>query len=226
MKNRILLFLISAFLAWNFGPLLFDEVLAWLPTAFSILAFLMPTNVLGQGLVFYFKFAVALLLYALLLKVLVALFGFASPQARRYSTTKFLRRVQGAWAEVAIILFYLVVLPCVFLTITGWPEPEGPPPAWYEQVLSKGKELLGLDQAGATDRATIYAETLKNSWFTFLAGALFLWWATTKYIKRLVVPIHRAVLINFFEVGRFGEGGSARFAGLIEEWGLRYEEDK
>jgi hypothetical protein len=223
MQKRIWRLLLVVILAWNFGAVLVDEVSMWLPTTLSFAAFLVPTNLLGQGIIFYFKFAIALVLFALLLKALTVLFGFASPKTQRYAATIFLRRIQGVWAETAIILFYFFLLPFVFLTISGWPAPEGPPPAWYEQYLSRAKEFLGFSYSSYTDRASIYVDTVKAYWPALLGGALLLWGLTTKLIKRFIVSIHNSVLLGFIEVGRFGQGGSARFAGLIEEWSLRYD---
>jgi hypothetical protein len=222
MRRRIGLILLAVLLAWNFANPLIDGLSGSLPAMFGLAALLAPANLTGQGVIFYFKFVVAILVFVLLLKGLIVLSGFGLPMGQKYSSTKFLRRIQGVWAEVMVILFFFFLVPLVFLSLYGWPAPAGPPPSFGEMAVTKAKDYLGINYSGYTDRASIYFHTLKDSGPGFLLLALVLWATTTKLIKRFCVLIHGALLIRFFELGRFGVGGSARFQGLIEEWSLRY----
>ncbi len=225
MKRMILIVLVAIVLAWNFANPLIDALTDSLPTTFVIVSFLKPANLLGQGVTFYFKFLLAVIVWALFIKFVLVLSGFIVPQTGIYSATKPVRRIQGVWFELMVIGFFFLVVPLVYLSLAGWPTPATQRTAElssYEMVVSAAEDYLSNETSSA-DRATIYVETIKANWLGWLVLAVGLWAVTTKYIKRLFVPIHAAVLLGFIEKGRFGLGGSARFAGLIEEWGLRYK---
>lgn len=235
MRQRIWLLLLAFPLAWNFGPLLLDAVGAAGPIAEAVISFLIPEDLGGQGLVFYFKFIVALVLFALILKALGLLFSFALPRGQRYGTTKLLRRVQGVCAELLIVLFFFCLIPFVILAESGWEDtsrqeihaeeagPETTTGRLRKSVRRARNWLEGVVEVEKPDKPTIYWRTIKSSWGGFLALALFCYALTHWLIKRALVSIHGPAL-SFFETGRFGVGGSARFAGLIEEWALRYRQ--
>ena len=249
MRRHFWVLLLAFPLAWNFGPVLLEVIRDSGPLGKDILAFVIPESVTTwQGFGFYIQFLIALLLFVLLLKASNLLFSFTLPKGQRYGTTKSLRRFQGIFAEVAIILFFFFLLPLVSLAINGQQdieiedtpvaitEPE-PKPEWYQDLWSKVKAKTYEVATGAKpeekkpekkpDKPSIYWRKLKSSWHVYLAAAFFLYLPTRFYLlprkstKRFIFARHDKTL-RFFETGRFGLGGSARFAGLIEEWALRY----
>lgn len=244
MRRWFLPLLLAFPLAWNFGPVLLDILGDSGPIARALLTFLIPDNLTGQGFVFYFKFLFALVLFAVLLKAFGLLFSFALPQGQRFGTTKFLRRTQSLLAEAILLLFFFFLIPFVSLSLSEWPDTvileaqassmqKEPKPSWYERLFSKAKEgvialVTGVQPAEKKpDKALIYWYTVKASWLAYLLGALALYLPVRFYlltrrpIKRFIIALHGKVL-GFFETGRFGLGGSARFAGFIEERALRY----
>jgi type IV secretory pathway TraG/TraD family ATPase VirD4 len=197
MKKKILLILFAVFLAWNFGPLFVDVLGASGPLAGAMWRLLLPSNLTGLDPTFYFKFILAIVLFYLLLQGLGVSYSFVLPKMGDYGETKLLRRVQGWIAELTIILaFFLLLSLAASLALNGWQE---------------------------THNVYLYAKTLKTGWPYFLLLALALWVKTHRYIKQGLVSLHKILVLDFIEIGRFGKGGSARFAGLIEEWGKRYE---
>ncbi len=234
MRQRIWLLLLAFPLAWNFGPLLLDAVGASGPIAKAVLTFLIPNNLTGQGLVFYFKFIIALVLFVFILKGLGLLLSFALPKGQQYGTTRLLRRVQGVCAELLIVLFFFCLIPFAILTDSGWQDTsrnnrymkdKEAETKGFSQYVKKAWDLLEgkSEEEKEPDKATLYWRTIESEWPVFLALALACYSLTHWLIKRLAVSVHGSAL-NFFEAGRFGVGGSARFAGLIEEWALRYRQ--
>lgn len=115
MRQRRLLFLfLPAILAWTFANPLIVALGSLLPSDLGVAALLMPINILGQGMGFSFRFLIALFVFVLSLKAVAVLCGFGLPRAVKYSATKLLRRIQGIWAEVMIILISFLLVSVVF----------------------------------------------------------------------------------------------------------------
>lgn len=207
MKQKFWTITFAAFLAWFFGALLISGLVGSLPIASyitsSLTSYFIQDKPFGQwvlGFIFsldFVTFLIAFVLFIIILQVVSFLLGFALPAGRKYETTWLLRRIQGLTAEIIIILAYFFLIPYLLLTIYGWTE-----------TFSK------------TAWANLYVQLIKNYGVWLLGFSVFLYFATRDLIKRAVVALHKK-LLGFFEAGRFGQGGSARFAGLFEEWALR-----
>jgi hypothetical protein len=221
---KALVAVVAVILAWYIGPWL-TTVLWFLPVR-EIAEFLTPTRILSQGLEFYIGFV----LWSLLLFALLHGFGLGVVAAapRRYTTTRPLRALKGLLSEVLLLTFF-ASLVIVGLLVSG---------QWNSIVDARMVEAQSVDtDPGAQDARAILGtparEIAARPWrFLFTAlrhlgyiaypfgGVLYLLFgARVKHrLARVLRPIRR-----FFELGQMGAGGSGRFAGLIDEWELRYE---
>jgi hypothetical protein len=121
--SRIATAFLVLILAWNFGQYLFDGLSLIAPSIGELLVQLMPQNVSGHDTEFWGKFIVSILLFWIGLKLFGLVFGFATPKAQQFGTTKLVRRFQGLCAELTLIggIF------SVFILTTAMKEPEVAP---------------------------------------------------------------------------------------------------
>jgi len=214
------------------------------------------------------RFIVWMVVLAVLIKLLPLFFGFVLPTAKRYSTTKPLRRFQGIFAEIffiAILVFGVGLIVSVYpaykdfnnerlaLIESFWtggifgasPENEYKETAsafrhslrysllqkdklFYQAQLDSLEQykdrMFGemndvaveavLDEKSVFDRFNYFFKD--TIWITLIICAVLYFFAHKSgrdSIGRRFVKI-----LSVFEQGRFGQGGSARFAGLFEEW--------
>lgn len=233
MKQKFWLFLLAALLAWLFGALLISVLVGSLPIAnylFStITAYFDQDKSFWEWLlsfIFSLNFITLLIsfvLFVFILQGLGILLGFALPAGRKYETTKLLRRIQALSFEFLIIFSFFCLIPYVFLSFYGWAA-FTPEPSFFESASMELYKRLGWAYNRQIDKAFIYVEFIKRYWFVLLPISTIIYllnyWIFGDLIKRIIVSLHRKFL-EFFEAGRFGRGGSARFAGLFEEWSLR-----
>ncbi|HJT30069.1 MAG TPA: type IV secretory system conjugative DNA transfer family protein [Pyrinomonadaceae bacterium] len=73
-----------------------------------------------------------------------------------------------------------------------------------------------------TGRYESYVELISELWLPILVGAIVLYLPANRSLKRMLACVYTAFLLRVLEPGRFGDGGSARFGGLVEEWSMRY----
>lgn len=69
------------------------------------------------------------------------------------------------------------------------------------------------------------SSSLKEYWLVSLIIAFVLYGFSHTSVRYKIAPFYESVL-RFFEQGRFGLGGSSRFAGIIEEWATLYKNQK
>lgn len=69
------------------------------------------------------------------------------------------------------------------------------------------------------------SSSLKQYWKIGLILAIILYGISHTSVRYKIAPHYESVL-RFFEQGRFGLGGSSRFAGIIEEWASLYKNQK
>ncbi len=272
MLKSLFRIILLALLAWFISPVL--NVIIPLPTESMVDGFL-DLSIKKDRTVFEFlRYVVWIIALALIFKFSRPLFGFLLPTAKRYSTTKPMRRFQGMFAEVFLI--GLVVLG-VGLFISAWPAYEDYSQSYSErhyEVLNNGSlywenytkkksdlerelryTILVRNKKPILDKLNILehkhdstmvvvdeyvrVETLEKH-----GGAVNLLFSTFKdtilitillsiiiyvllrYAGRSSLGKRFEKLLRFFEQGRFGRGGSARFAGLFEEWGSLYKSQK
>ncbi len=107
----------------------------------------------------------------------------------------------------------------------GVPPQTGPPDIAPRQRTYDGEPT---ESAAPEIGSPMHASPLQWTYFTMLAN----WWwmlplalvADVTAGKRLKFAVSRVYtrILRFVESGRFGFGGSARFAALVEEWPLRW----
>lgn len=199
-----LIFILAATLAWWFGPIL-TGVVTIIPWA-AIGEIVMPSKLSERSPEFYVAlvFWTTVLFYAL---PFIGSFLFGSFAAtERRSNTKLVRRIQGLMLDLVIAVFLLLCAELMLFALWGAGTDLGPIPGAMRHLP---KLLLVLTPIS-------------------------FWYISVPLTVVLYLTFHRAVkadlahsytwLIGFIEAGRFGKGGSSRFAGLIEEWPFRREE--
>lgn len=83
--------------------------------------------------------------------------------------------------------------------------------------------LISFGIAQVTDgRYESFVELIGELWLPVLVGTIALYLLTNRPLKIAVANAYLGFLLRVLEPGRFGDGGSARFAGLVEEWSMRY----
>ena len=97
----------------------------------------------------------------------------------------------------------------------------GPAKAEIDSLM----DAAAQEYAAASTRDKYLVIPLRHIWFRALFVACLLWFVAHVFFKSEISSIHR-VILRFLEEGRFGQGGSGRFAGMFEEWGIlsRYTE--
>lgn len=283
---RIVALILAIPLAWHYGPLLIGVAVAVAPWVGAVLSFMAP-DMTGRNWAFWLSFIIGLAVLWVVFRLSFFVFGFALPQAQRFTATKLLRRVQGAFAEAVFAGAVIAVGTGVLML--GQLAGIGETRAIAKAQVPQYAELLGLGggdrpvlsalgagarpqpmdqrdriQKGLTAAAAEaeYQSSLRlweDAQATFArqqaeydarirAGArgalhnnlllwgvitLAAWWhlllplgiiaviVTGDDFKRSFGTVYLSVL-RFIEAGRFGYGGSARFAALVEEWPLRW----
>lgn len=218
MKKRILILIAAVVLAWNFGPVLFEAIGVSIPWAGMLTLLLLPSNLLSQPPDFYVKFLVGIFLFFFLVTGAGYLFGFAVPRGQKYQTTRLMRQVQALFADSLILGLYFLLISYVFLSVYGW-EHFAPEPSGFDWLTSKAYQAVGAEYA-RVDKPTVLFSFIREYWYYPLIPSVPLYWFTRKRVKSVVAVLYERPL-RFIETGRFGAGGSARFAGLLEEWALR-----
>ena len=132
------------------------------------------------------------------------LFGSVLATNRR-SHTRLVRRAQGFFADLLIFAFlYSFPTALIFALLTFAPQTA----AEYTEAPIRKFFAVGFDWLPVLVPLTAVA-------FVFLG----------RRIKDDLALLY-SKLLRFIALGRFGYGGSARFAGLLEEWGSRFEPGK
>ena len=206
-----------------------------IPTDGMVDGFLKLENTSDAKLLYIMRFIVWMFVTDLAIRYTRPLFGFAMPTARRYSVTKPFRRIQGVFAEVfmfganyfvCILIFSIISFPIMFFIKLN---------DWHEIILSDGETELSQTQKNLAN--DLVWNSLKDEPLNFIEPAhkKFL---IIIFIVALVIYIIGRVdgrqgfaksyegLLRILEQSRFGLGGSARFAGLIEEWSTNFKGQK
>lgn len=255
MLRRLPVILLALLVSFYVGPMLVDGLVAFSPYFFIPVILLWP-KVTGLEPFFYAKVIFGALLLWLLFKGLQFTMGFALPTASRFSHTKLFRRVQGAWAEVLLLLAFFLSLIVIF----SW-HSMSVREAIIEDVASRHKPFIATEtitdymaffDKRRADRPTVTYRTpaeprpsdieahrklawekveetpswrlqltIKHAWRGVLFWSVILYGLFIWFVKDRAARVYGAVL-RFLEAGRFGFGGSARFAALVEEWPLRW----
>lgn len=247
--SRIILFLFVLAFAWNFGGDLLALVTFLAPFVGKFLWFLVPKNISGRDAVFYGEFLLGIILFWILLRAIGFSFAWLRPQTQFYGTTKQVRFLQGIFAEVALFGFFFAlcffyhaftpvgqIMVARYITetpimgkapVSGTPEFNRQRDTNFEMIRSAvweneityadGKKEYGV-------RRQVFAVIFTYYWKWYIVWALMFYAISQLAVKKWAAQFHRYVL-RFVEIGRFGLGGSARFAGMIEEWALRDKKD-
>ncbi len=102
---RSLFFLLAIPVAWYYGPEVIDGLGKTFPFLAGLFAILFP-DFQGRAPTDYLKVALAVVFLWWLTRAAGVFFGFALPQAQRYTTTKSVRRLQGVCGEVFVFSIF------------------------------------------------------------------------------------------------------------------------
>lgn len=253
MLSRILYLCIVALLAWNFGGAAMWFLERFLPFVWAGIVSIAPKEGPPRDATFWLNFAVGMIFFWVLLKLTGLSFGFMLPLGQRFGTTKLVRRIQGVMAEVILFfvvfaaLFGLLILTPAgndliarrFLAnpflLNG--DPNAKPIRYsdegYDDTLNIIKGMLY--QGIYFDQDALFSNQFGKARGEWLGKIFPAFWKQVLFVSLLLyILIQWAIikapaegiykhLLRFFEIGRFGIGGSGRFAGLIEEWAHRFK---
>jgi len=120
MLKFIFRLLLLGCLAWFFKPVL-NDILP-IPTENMVEGLIDSDTEDGKQMLGLIRFVVWVVFLALFFKYLRPVFGFVLPTAKQYSTTKFVRRLQGRLAGFSIftIIFLTTGLIMAGCTIKSW----------------------------------------------------------------------------------------------------------
>lgn len=88
----------------------------------------------------------------------------------------------------------------------------------YGHVLETNRQWEEIKQQKRKSFFSYYAEVFDGAWWFIVIFSMFVYGLTHIEETRPAFAQIYGPVVRFFEQGRFGLGGSARFAGLIEEW--------
>ena len=113
MFRKLLFLFLAAVLAWFLGPSLTIFFSSSIPLADKVPAGFWEYFTKRDG-DFYLQFVFWMIVLWFVLPVFFSLFNVLTPQARRYGTTKLLRRIHGVTTEIVILTFLFVLTAVAF----------------------------------------------------------------------------------------------------------------
>lgn len=170
------------------------------------------------------EFAASFVFLWLIFSAIPPLFTWLLPAYNRYEPTRFNRRVQGL-----TLMFSLFLIPTLIIlvlssiahfeqTIDNWHQ--------YDDFTSRSQAREFLNYRLKAEPYSLFYElsskTINGGKGLFVIIILAVICAAL--LSNLQKPLHRILtpIIRYFEKGRFGRGGSGRFATFVEEWGYDY----
>ena len=250
MLGRVLRFLFIALLAWNFGGSAMWFLERFIPVVGAVLGSLVPSDFAAQDARFYFNVVIGMVFFWVIVKLTGLSFSFMLPHGQRFGTTKLVRRIQGAVAEV---ILFAVIFGAGFAFLALTPPgadmvaealvnrfAQGFGPGWendiqgvtfvrgsfrtlvYESIYNDRNENQRRGAPGE-QRTHGLQLVLVSMWKPLLIMSLVVYGLLQWVLFKTPGEAIYRHLLRFFEIGRFGIGGSGRFAGLIEEWAHRWK---
>jgi hypothetical protein len=206
MIKKTFYFLLAIYLAWYGGPLL-TQLFWFLPVA-ELAEALTPTKILMRGISFYISFAVWTLLLWLALQATGLVFMPAGIQ--KYSETPLARFFKGILGEFAVLA--LIAAPVFWFVFSFGGR------STVVQEIAGGQSHPELVWIAASFWKKGFWVVV-HLWRVALPMAVLLHLAFHRQVKKRIGRLAEPVL-RFRDRGRAGQGGSARFAGILEEWSL------
>jgi type IV secretion system protein VirD4 len=248
---RIVLAILALLLAWHFGPATLALLVIVVPAAASVLGFLMPDftgqsfafylQVIITGFLFWWLLRAALFVFSFALPEAARFTN--TKLVRRMQGVAAELAIVGLFSGIGIaVLEHTVEGRAASAAVheeasrlLGPTPPEfGPGSAAIRQAMP-GYPADLADIAAAEARyewvdTQLDASPLWRKWLYLkvspeVRGGLFtssiLLYVMFGWLLKRVLARLQGGLMRFVEAGRFGFGGSARFASLVEEWPLR-----
>ena len=188
-------------------------------TSFGLIIRIPPDSMIeNESLRELLQVGVTAVLLWLFFRYIRPFYSWFLPTTRRYEPTIQSRRLQGMLAEISMFTL-IFVAPFTFVTFYQYTKIR----KGFEDIAAQGGSFGETAEILLADKSELLSISMKTAldyWWVYLLlaiiGAAIVYFNRQEFAKA-VVPI-----IRFFETGRFGRGGSARFAGLVEEWNMLF----